>query len=146
MVYVTRNMHLSPMYLGWLLSGYGLATMVSEGILVRVVVPQLGEINSMRLGLLAFACQCFIIAFSTDLTWIFVSILFSMISNLVYPSVSSLVSRTVSEAQQGEALGALNGIKAVVSSIVNKLLGAETLTVFFDYCRRKALVRCSLES
>ncbi len=108
-------MHLSPMYLGWLLSGYGLATMVSEGILVRVIVPYLGEINSMRLGLLAFACQCFVIAFSTDLTWIFVSILFSMISNLVYPSVSSLVSRTVSESQQGEALGALNGIKAVVS-------------------------------
>lgn len=115
MVFVTRNMHLSPMYLGWLLSGYGLATMVSEGILVRVIVPYLGEINSMRLGLLAFACQCFVIAFSTDLTWIFVSILFSMISNLVYPSVSSLVSRTVSESQQGEALGALNGIKAVVS-------------------------------
>lgn len=34
---------------------YGLATMFSEGVLVRYIVPYLGEINSMRLGLLAFA-------------------------------------------------------------------------------------------
>ena len=36
-------------------SGYGLATMFSEGVLVRYIVPYLGEINSMRLGLLAFS-------------------------------------------------------------------------------------------
>jgi hypothetical protein len=42
-----------------------------------------------------------------------------MIANLVYPSVSSLVSKMVSEEQQGEALGALNGIKALVRFILS---------------------------
>ena len=57
---IPRIIH--PVYPAYPQSGYGLATMVSEGVLVRYIVPYLGEINSMRLGLLAFAgtdmCTC----------------------------------------------------------------------------------------
>lgn len=91
--------------------------MISESVLVRVLVPQLGEVNSIRLGLVCFSIQCFVIAFSSSIDGIVLSILFSMGSNLVYPSISSVVSRTVGEDKQGEALGALNGIKALVSVI-----------------------------
>ncbi len=113
MVYVTRVLHFSPVTLGWLLSGYGLATMFSEGVVVRIVVPYLGEKNSIRIGLASFAIQCCIVAGSTSSFGIFLSILFSMLSNLVYPSISSLVSKVVEQSSQGEALGALNGIKAL---------------------------------
>ena len=113
MVYVTRHLHFDPVTLGWLLSGYGFATMFSEGVLVRIIVPYLGETNSMRLGLFAFAVQCILVAFSRTSQAIFVSVLFSMFANLVYPSISSLVSKIVEEDMQGEALGALNGIKAL---------------------------------
>ena len=80
-------------------------------MIVRIVVPLLGENLSIRLGLLAFSMQCIIVTFSSSTTWIFVSVLFSMLANLVYPSISSLVSKIVDEDSQGEALGALNGIK-----------------------------------
>ena len=39
------------------------------------------------------SAQCVVVAFSSSRTWIFVSILFSMFANLVYPSMSSLVSK-----------------------------------------------------
>ncbi len=81
---------------------------------MRLVVPILGENFSMRLGLLAFSIQCVIVTFSTSTLWIFVSVLFSMLANLVYPSISSLVSKVVDEDSQGEALGALNGIKVFI--------------------------------
>ena len=113
MVYVTQHLHFERVTLGWLLSSYGVSTMFSEGVLVRIIVPILGEARSMRLGLFSFACQCAVVAFSTEPTMIFVSVLFSMFANLVYPSVSSLVSKIVEGDMQGEALGALNGIKAV---------------------------------
>lgn len=45
MVYVTRQLNFDPVTLGWLLSGYGVATMFSEGVLVRIIVPWLGEMN-----------------------------------------------------------------------------------------------------
>ena len=113
MVFVTRHLHFDPVTLGWLLSGYGCATMFSEGVLVRIIVPRIGETNSIRLGLFAFAVQCIVVAFSRNSRAIFVSVLFSMFANLVYPSISSLVSKIVEEDMQGEALGALNGIKAL---------------------------------
>lgn len=122
-VFVTRHLNFSPVTLGWLLSGYGLATMISEAVIVRIVVPLLGENWSMRLGLVAFSIQCVIVAFSTSTVWIFVSILFSMLANLVYPSISSLVSKIVNEEAQGEALGALNGIKAVTEGFGPLIFG-----------------------
>jgi MFS transporter, DHA1 family, tetracycline resistance protein len=123
MVYVTRQLQFDAVTLGWLLSGYGIATMFSEGVLVRIVVPILGEVNSIRLGLMAFSLQCVVVAFSTTPTMIFVSMLFSMVANLVYPSISSLVSKIVPEDMQGEALGALNGIKALTEGFGPLLFG-----------------------
>jgi DHA1 family tetracycline resistance protein-like MFS transporter len=114
MVFVMRQLDMSVISLGWLLSGYGIATMISEGLIVRVLIPKIGEMNAVRLGLVAFTLQCITISLSTSPFWIFVSVLFSMLANLVYPSISSLVSRIVTESEQGEALGALNGIKAMV--------------------------------
>ena len=113
MVYVTQHLHFDRVTLGWLFSCYGLSTMFSEGVLVRIIVPLLGERTSMKLGLFSFACQCTVVAFSKEPIMIFISVLFSMFANLVYPSVSSMVSKIVEEDMQGEALGALNGIKAV---------------------------------
>jgi MFS transporter, DHA1 family, tetracycline resistance protein len=123
MVFVTTQLHFDSVTLGWLLSVYGIATMFSEGILVRIIVPLIGEINSIRLGLLAFSVQCICVAFSTTSTMIFVSVLFSMLANLVYPSISSLVSKVCEEGMQGEALGALNGIKALTEGFGPLLFG-----------------------
>ena len=47
MLYITRHLHFSPLALGWLLSFYGLATMFSEAVLVRIIVPRIGEIHSI---------------------------------------------------------------------------------------------------
>lgn len=144
MVYVTRRLHFTPIQVGLFLSSYGVCTMISEGLLVRVIVPKIGrlfvmcfalhcyervltltalstdvigEVNSMRIGLFAFACQTVMLALSTSRQMIFLSILLSLFSNLVYPSVSSLVSKNVPEEAQGEVQGALNGIKALTEGL-----------------------------
>lgn len=123
MVYVTRRMQLNSIQVGYLLSLYGFATMFSESVMVRLIVPRLGETNSMRLGLLAFCVQCMIIAFARSMEELYASIVFSMFSNLVYPSISSLVSRLVEEHLQGEALGTLNGIKALTEGFGPLIFG-----------------------
>lgn len=112
-IYVVRVFSLSTTQVGWLLGTYGLSTMLSEAGLVRCVVPCLGERNTIRVGLVAFALQCVAVAVATSPTLIWASISLSLLSNLVYPAVSSLVSRSVHPSAQGEALGAVNGVKAV---------------------------------
>ena len=37
----------------------------------------------------------------------------SLLSNLVYPAISSLISRSVATSKQGEVLGAINGVRAL---------------------------------
>ncbi|KAH8068291.1 hypothetical protein JL721_6867 [Aureococcus anophagefferens] len=96
-VYVVRVFGLSKIEVGWLLSAYGLSTMVAEGVLVRVLVPRLGELGTLRIGLLAFAMQCALIAVATTPGLIF--------------------ARNVPEKAQGEALGAINGVKALTEGV-----------------------------
>jgi len=87
--------------------------MVSEGCLVRLLVPRLGERTCLRIGLIAFAAQCAVIGLATAAEHIWFAIFFSLFSNLVYPSLSSLVSASVTDEQQGEAQGAINGVRAL---------------------------------
>ena len=103
MIHVTRQLHFSAGTVAWLLSGYGMCTMFSEAVVVRLLVPRLGETLSLRIGLAAFAVQATCIAFSTSEVMLFASMGFSVLSNLVYPSVSSLVSKVVNEQSQGTA-------------------------------------------
>lgn len=117
MVYVTRRLNFDPITVGYLVSMYGLSTMVSETAIVRLVVPRLGETNSMRLGLFAFSMQCIIIAFADNIEQLYFSIVFSMFSNIVYPSISSLITKLVEPEDQGAALGSLNGLKSLTEGV-----------------------------
>ena len=91
--------------------------MVSEGCLVRVFVPRFGERATMRIGLVAFGCQCIVVGLATQPEHIWIAVFFSLFSNLVYPSLSSLVSWSVPPEQQGEAQGAINGIRALTEGL-----------------------------
>jgi hypothetical protein len=55
---------------------------------VRVLVPRIGEAAAVRLGLVSFALQCVCLAFATTPLVVFASMGLSMMSNLVYPSIS----------------------------------------------------------
>eukprot|EP01040_Poterioochromonas_malhamensis_P005062 gene5062-5425_t len=123
MVFVTKQLNVTVLGLGYLLSCYGLLTMFSEGVLVRILVPRFGELRCIRLGLLAYAIQAFLIAFASNIEWVYFSLLFSMLSNLVYPSICSLVTK-VSGDRQGEALGSLNGIKSLTEGLGPLLFGS----------------------
>jgi DHA1 family tetracycline resistance protein-like MFS transporter len=123
-LYAAKRFALGPERLGELMSALGLSTMVAEAVLVRLVVPILGEKKSMQVGLVAFGLQCFFLGFAFEGWHLFVCILFSMVGNLVYPSLSSLVSGSVEPDAVGEALGAVNGIKALTEGIGPLVFGS----------------------
>jgi len=117
MFYATKRFHYGPERLGELMSAFGLCTMIAEAVLLRIVVPILGEKQTMRLGLLAFALQCAVLGLAYEGWQLFMCVALSMASNLVYPSLTSLVSANVSKDAVGEALGAINGVKALTEGI-----------------------------
>lgn len=67
----------------------------------------------MRFGLICFIIQCVLISLASQPWHIFGCVLLSTATNLVYPSLTSLVTSHVSENKIGESLGAVNGIKSL---------------------------------
>ena len=116
-IYAVQKFHLGPERLGELMSALGLSTMIAEAIIVRILVPLIGEKNSVRVGLVSFALQCFVLGIAYEGWHLFICVAFSMLGNLVYPSLSSLVSGSVEPSMVGEALGAINGVKALTEGI-----------------------------
>ena len=123
-VYAVKRFHLGPERLGELMSALGLCTMVAEAVLVRIMVPIFGEKQSMKIGLLSFALQCVVLGFAFEPWHLFVCAFFSLLGNLVYPSLSSLVSGSVEPDAVGEALGAVNGIKALTEGLGPLVFGS----------------------
>jgi DHA1 family tetracycline resistance protein-like MFS transporter len=123
-LYAVQHFSLTPERLGELMSALGLSTMVAEAVLVRVMVPLIGEKKAIRIGLFSFALQCLVLGGATEGWQLFVCVGFSLLGNLVYPSLSSLVSGTVPPDSVGEALGAINGIKALTEGLGPLFFGA----------------------
>ena len=71
----------------------------------------------MRLGLMAFTLQCSLLGVANQSYQLFICVAISTLANLVYPSLSSLVSSIVAPESVGEALGAINGIKALTEGV-----------------------------
>ena len=116
-LYAVKRFRFGPERLGELMSALGLCTMVAEVVLVRLVIPNLGEKRSLRVGLIAFALQCAVLCFAFEGWHLFICVGLSMVANLSYPAVTSMVSNAVAKDGIGEALGAMNGIKALTEGI-----------------------------
>ncbi|KAL7525128.1 hypothetical protein ACHAXR_001406, partial [Thalassiosira sp. AJA248-18] len=122
-LYAARQFHLGPQRLGELMAALGLSTMISEAVLVRIAIPLLGETRCMRIGLISFAIQCLVLAVADSPWHLFACAFLAMVGNLVYPSISSLVSSTVRPEDVGRALGAVNGVKSLTEGVGPLLFG-----------------------
>lgn len=116
-LYAVQHFGMNRQTLGELMSALGLSTMVAEAVLVRFLVPLVGEKRAVRIGLISFGLQCFVLGAANESWQLFICVGLSMLGNLVYPSLSSLVSGIVEPETVGEALGAINGIKALTEGI-----------------------------
>ncbi|CAN0013941.1 unnamed protein product, partial [Ascophyllum nodosum] len=137
MVYVAKQFHFSPIKIGQLLSAFGLCTMFAEGVLVRWMVPKLGEKLTLQIGLLGFAVQCVLLGLAHFEWMVFASMGGSLLSNLVYPAISSLISRSVVASKQGEVLGAVNGVRALTEGF-----GPLLFSCLFWYTENSFLPGC----
>lgn len=77
----------------------------------------------MRVGLISFALQCTLLAVANRPWHLFACAVLAIPGNLVYPSVSSLVSTTVRPDMVGRALGAVNGVKSLTEGAGPLLFG-----------------------
>ncbi|KAL7436918.1 hypothetical protein ACHAXM_005506 [Skeletonema potamos] len=122
-LYAARQFHLGPHRLGEIMAALGLSTMLSEAVLVRIAIPALGEPRSMRVGLMSFTLQCMLLAVARSPWHIFMCAALAIPGNLVYPSISSLISTSVKPEMVGRALGSINGVKSLTEGVGPLIFG-----------------------
>ena len=122
-LYAARQFQLGPHRLGELMAALGLSTMLSEAVLVRIAIPALGEPRSMRVGLISFTLQCILLAVAGSPWHLFMCAVLAIPGNLVYPSITSLVSTSVKPEMVGRALGSINGVKSLTEGLGPLLFG-----------------------
>ncbi len=110
---------------GLALAVAGLGSAVVQGLLVRRIVPALGERRAAIIGgmIAAFAYLC--IAFAPFGWVVVVGIVIQSVGAIASPAVQGLVSASAAADRQGEIQGALSsvqGLTAIVSPLIASLV------------------------
>jgi DHA1 family tetracycline resistance protein-like MFS transporter len=106
---------------GMALALAGLGSAVVQGLLVRRIVPALGERRAAIVGgmMVAFAYLC--IAFAPFGWVVLVGLVIQSVGAITSPAVQGMVSATAAADRQGETQGALSsvqGLTAIVSPLI----------------------------
>jgi DHA1 family tetracycline resistance protein-like MFS transporter len=102
---------------GWVLAAVGVGAVLVQGVLVKRVVPRLGEARSLYLGLSATLVGLLIYGLAA-LPWMFLAgIPIAALWGFSMPSLQGLMTRRVGVSEQGQLQGANAAIMAVTSLI-----------------------------
>ena len=123
---------------GWKLRDVGLslmvvgfATAIVQGVLVRSVIPKIGERRALFFGLVMGVVGMVGLGLA-DRGWMLLAVIpLLALAGLAGPAVSAITSHAVGPSQQGELQGALNslsGITAIFGPIVGTTLLARFAT------------------
>ncbi|MEJ6709910.1 MAG: TCR/Tet family MFS transporter [Amylibacter sp.] len=100
---------------GLSLGSFGLMMAFSQGVLIRYVIPRLGEHRTAILGLSMELLSFVGIAFAPA-TWVIFALLpLSAVGMLAGPAMQGIMSRVVPDNAQGELQGVVSSVRAVAS-------------------------------
>lgn len=112
-LYAAHRYGWSPLEVGLLLAMTGVLDMVLQGMIVGPVVKRFGDRNVMIAGLFggAIGLACMGLA---PTGWLFIAAMFpNSLWGLAMPTIQSLMTRRVSESEQGQLQGANNSVASI---------------------------------
>jgi DHA1 family tetracycline resistance protein-like MFS transporter len=121
---------------GWSLRDVGLSLMVVgfgtalvQGVLVRVIIPRIGERRAAVTGLILSAAAYTCLGLSVRGFAALVSLLPLTLGGLSGPAIQAVISRQVGPQEQGEIQGSLNGL-SMIAAVVAPVIGTSLLARF----------------
>jgi len=127
----------SGVQLGWNIADAGLslavvgvATVIVQGGLVRIIVPKLGERRVVFLGYLISAFAFFCLPFVT-ISWVlYAGIIIHIVGwGSAQPALQSLMSKAVPEDQQGLLQGTISSVNSV-GMIIGPIMATQIFSLF----------------
>ena len=106
-----------PKMIGLSLGFVGLMVGLVQGVLIRRIIPVIGEQKGIYYGLSLYFIGFILFAFATDSWMMFVFSIPYAFSGLSGPSMQSIMTRQVSSNAQGELQGAITSVISLTAAI-----------------------------
>lgn len=102
---------------GYSLGVVGLLSAIVQGGLIRVIIPNFGNVKSMYAGLTLYCIGFVLFAFANHSWMMFVFLIPYCFGGIAMPAMQGIISTHVSANEQGELQGALTSLMSLASII-----------------------------
>jgi MFS transporter, DHA1 family, tetracycline resistance protein len=106
---------------GYSLAFVGVLIALVQGLLIRIIIPKLGQQRSVYVGLAVYAVGFFLFGFATQGWMMFAFLVPYCLGGIAGPALQGIMSSQVPPNEQGELQGSLTSLMSV-TSIVGPLL------------------------
>lgn len=120
--YTMLKFHWSPAQVGYSLMAVGAMMAVVFSVLMRIIVPRIGELRAAYLGMTCGAIGFLGYAYATQSWMLYASMAVWVMFGLASPSLNAIMSKEVGPTEQGELQGALASLGGLTSVVAPPLL------------------------
>ena len=120
-LYTHYKFNWSPLEIGLSLTFVGIAFGLGQGLTTRIVTPRIGELKSILYGSIVSVINFLLYALVTKSWMVYAATSLLILTNIVMPSLQSLISKGTPPEDQGELQGTLVSITSL-TSIIGPLL------------------------
>ena len=118
-------------WVGYSLAFVGLMVALVQGVLIRILVPRIGQNMAIKLGLSLYTVGFILFAFATKGWMMFAILIPYALGGLAGPSIQGIMTGMVPQNAQGELQG---GLTSMIS--VTAIIGPPLMTGLFAYYSR----------
>eukprot|EP00871_Galdieria_phlegrea_P004159 jgi/Galph1/4744/GphlegSOOS_G3396.1 len=127
-MYCHKRFQWQTAQLGLFLSNVGLIALISQGLIIRWLVPFLGEQQTLLLSIVVDAIQFFGYGLATSGWWLFIISWLACISFCTFPALNALLSKTVTTEECGSLQGGIQSLRTI-TRIISPLLFSKLLRI-----------------
>lgn len=127
-LYTNYKFGWTTLEIGISLTVVGLAFGIGQGVTTRIIVPRIGELKSVIYGSVLVIVNYLLYALVTKSWMIYAATSLLLFTNIVMPSLQSMISKGTPSEEQGELQGTLVSITSLTS-----IIGPLLYTGLFSY-------------
>lgn len=126
--YNMEKFHWDAKWGGYSLSFIGLMIALVQGLLIRIIIPKLGQERSVYVGLMLCSIGFILFAFATQGWEMFVFMVPYALGGIAGPALQGLISNEIPANEQGELQGGLTSLMSACA-----IFGPLLMTALFSY-------------
>lgn len=122
--YTILKFEWNEQWVGYSLAFVGLTIGLVQGGLIRIVIPKIGQVKSIYLGLILYLAGYVLFALATDGWMMFAFMIPFALGGLAMPAIQGVIANQVPANEQGEMQGAITSLISL-TAIIGPILMTE---------------------